>query len=1234
MLSRNQNNSLEPSREALEISPDDELFLSDIAHLALLSCRTSSAAISLLGANGQWRTRTAGAEECDLARAETLFAQTVFYDDIHVTAPAGQAQNEVPRSHPFSPPIRFYAGAPLTSSEGEFFGVLAVMDTDAARSLDREQMDALRRLARQTVSHAEMRRQIANQEALLAGHSQAATAAKPVVHRDPEMDLKRLAAIVDSFDEAVLGATLDGAIVHWNKGAEKLYGYSAGEILGKNTSFLSGEGEHNLLPGVTARLMRGETIDPVEVSRRRKDGSQFFAALSFSPIRGAEEEITGVSCIARDITARVAAERARAESEARLRRLTDAAFEGVSVWQNGLLVEASPALATMFGYDTPAEMLGFTPEALMTPESRTIILQNIAANYEQPYEALLRRRDGSTFDAEIRGHIIALNGEQARVTAVRDISDRKAMEAELRESRRFAESISENSASIIFVFDLDAKENVYSNRNLTDFLGYSFSEAAEMGPNLLEAIIHPEDIPRLVDHIDRFGDVPDGVIVDIEYRVRHVSGAWRWIWSREVVFERHTDGRASRILGNVQDITKIKELEAQLCASAEQLSKREAALSALLQSAPVVLYAADANGIVVLSEGMGLTALGLKPGEAVGRSVFDFTGGDPEMETNTRRALAGEAVSYDTRAGQLYLHVELQPVRDADGAFGGLIGVCFDVTERVVSEERFRVLFEQSSDAIFLLDPVTQGGIVDCNAAALSLLGGSEKADLLGLNPMDFSPEMQPDGQRSSEKKFRVSRQLRDYGGTRFEWTHERPDRTQIDVEVTQTTVSLSRGATVLSVCHDLTDQKRIEQEIRDYASILHHQKEALEQAAQDLARRNEDLSRARDAAQSATKAKSAFLASMSHEIRTPMNGVLGMTSLLLDTNLTDEQRDYAETVRSSGQSLLTILNDILDFSKIEAGKLDFEHLPFDLRRTVADIVSLMGGAARTKGLQVIFDVDNDVPSALIGDAGRLRQIMANIVGNSIKFTERGRVTVRVQLGELTERDALIEFRVTDTGIGISEEAQKRLFQSFSQADASTTRRFGGSGLGLAICKQLVEIMGGQIGVLSVIGQGSTFWFSVRLARHETESPSPSPAIRQDRAPRQSAAVSSQGACILLVEDNAINQKVAKRLLEKQGHSVDVACNGREAVAMAGDKSYDLVLMDCQMPEMDGWEATRAIRKREGAGADAGRLPIVALTAGAMAEDRAECFDAGMDGFLTKPFKTEDLYTVLSTYLR
>jgi PAS domain S-box-containing protein len=386
-------------------------------------------------------------------------------------------------------------------------------------------------------------------------------------------------------------------------------------------------------------------------------------------------------------------------------------------------------------------------------------------------------------------------------------------------------------------------------------------------------------------------------------------------------------------------------------------------------------------------------------------------------------------------------------------------------------------------------------------------------------------------------------------------------------------------------------------------------------------------MSHARDRANEASRMKSDFLANVSHEIRTPMNGVIGITDLLLETDLDDRQRDYAHTVRSSGRALLRIIDDILDFSKIEAGKLEIEEIEIDLRAIVEGVVDLFAVRAQAKGIEVVTVIDGAVPHVVTGDPGRVRQVLTNLLDNSIKFTHAGEIVIRVAAVD-TGADLVVRFEVSDTGDGLAEDKLATIFQPFVQADTSTSRRYGGTGLGLAISSQLVALMGGDCGVSSRLGEGSRFWFTIRV---QASAGRAMLAPAAPTVPGSGSTGDPAGRKLLLAEDNPINQKVASAMLSGAGYHVDTVLTGAAAVVAAAARDYDAILMDCQMPELNGYEATAAIRTREG---PRRHTPIIAMTAGARREDRERCVAEGMDGYLVKPVSQDALLEVVTRSLK
>lgn len=521
-----------------------------------------------------------------------------------------------------------------------------------------------------------------------------------------------------------------------------------------------------------------------------------------------------------------------------------------------------------------------------------------------------------------------------------------------------------------------------------------------------------------------------------------------------------------------------------------------------------------------------------------------------------------------------------------------------------LSEERFKAIFTLARDPIIAAD--LEMNLVLFNQAAEATFGW-KASEIIG-EPLDLlAPPRHRDKFRAEFASFMDGSDRQAQGQGVSLWAMRRNGE-EFAAEASVSLVAAPGGVMLAAVVRDVSEQR---------AAQISLQRQAEEMAA--LAQR---LDAALAAAEQASRAKSEFLATMSHEIRTPLNGVLGMTRLLLDQSVTADQREKLEIINDSGEALLAILDDILDFSKLEAGRVELEASDFDVARVVRSTVALMDSRAKLKGLTLGVDVDAQTPKTVNGDANRLRQILLNLVGNAVKFTEAGGVNVSVTADE----EGRLRFVVQDTGIGIDAAAQRRLFQDFAQADASVARRFGGSGLGLAICKRLAALMGGDIGVDSRLGEGSRFWVAIPFGKAEHADAPPQCAP----APIAKAAA-DRPLRVLLAEDNCVNQMVIRGLLERRGHKVVTAEDGVQAVEAARGGGFDVILMDMLMPVMDGVEAARFIRSLP---PPVGETPIIALTASVLEGDAQKCRDAGMNDFVSKPVAPETLYAALAAAAR
>ncbi|MGA2326450.1 MAG: PAS domain S-box protein [Bryobacteraceae bacterium] len=891
------------------------------------------------------------------------------------------------------------------------------------------------------------------------------------------------------------------------------------------------------------------------------------------------------------------------ESEARFRSLfEDAPIAYHEIDRNGVVQRVNQAECELLGFDR-AQMVGRPVWEFVAPEARETSRRAVARKIagEQALAPFLReylRGDGTQVMVEIHERLI--RDAQGHVTGIRsallDVTARHRAEQALQESEARYRNLFENVPIGIYRTTPGGRI-LMANPALVQMLGYSSFE--ELATRNLE---HEGFDPSYDRREFRAALEGGGEIKGCEALWRRRGGA-RIAVRENARAVRAGDGTVLYYEGTVEDVTDRKRAE-------EALEQANSLLEAVIRASPLAIATVDREGNVRSWNPAAEKIFGFSAEEVLGRPAPHISS-DRYAEFHGRLAATVEGGQLDaaevrfTRKDGSAVDASLwtAPLRDGRGEVQGAVGIIADITQRKRdeqrlrdSEERYRDLFENAHDIIFSID--LEGNFTSLNKAA-ERASGYSRAEGLRMN-MD---QLAAPRDRARMREL-VAMKLAGGGATTEEVSILAKDGREILLEVSSRLIfQEGRPVGIQSIGRDVTERKRHQDELARYT--------------RELQRKNEELSDALTAARAAAEAKNRFLANMSHEIRTPMNGIVGMVDLLLATPLGPEQREYAETVQMSAVALVTVIGDILEFSRIEAGKLELETAPFEPAAALDQACALLGLRARQKGLQLSSSVDPAVPRIVCGDASRLRQVLVSLIGNAIKFTERGEIAVRLALESETGGTVSVRATVRDTGIGIAPERCAPLFESFVQGDDSATRKFGGAGLGLAISKQLVEMMGGRIGLESEVGRGSTFWFTAQF-RKQIEPATPAPADSRAAA----GSISPAGVRVLLAEDNEVNRRITLRMLEKSGFCAEAVCDGRQAADAVLAGHYDVVLMDVHMPEMDGFAATAEIRGREREGR---HTPIIAMTARALAGDREECLAAGMDDYITKPARMEEL---------
>ncbi len=1020
-----------------------------------------------------------------------------------------------------------------------------------------------------------------------------------------------LQAVIDAVPALINVKDTQGRYVMSNRYHQEFLGLSEQDVQGKTSETVSIEHAAAMSKLDLEVIETGQPIPFFDFELKKKNDDVRQAICTKAPLKDADGRVVGVITTTIDISERRQAEERLAESEARFRQILDESPIAISIVDRdtGERLFGNPRLAAMLGADSLDDVLQIDiDQSFVDPakfeEAREIFDREGRLDH---FEAERYRLDRKTkWWSLVTWRQINFEGRRARIAWTLDITKRKAAEQQIGLQSAILRVTLDSMPSGLCVFD--------ENMNYVTF-NRQFSEVWGLEPDQVQVGTSAWETAYFLAERGDFGDAHRNRFV-----VERINAVREGNLSSEVpladgrvVYARYGEWYNGYLVGVFDDVTAQKS--AQMI-----LEETQARLTAITENVPIMLALKGLDGRFLSANSIFAEWHETTVDNLIGKTAHDLIPKDradevAELERKVIESgeiviLEAESVLHKTQEGRPTIYRLMKfPVRDREGAIMGLGTAMTDITEQKEAE---RELAYQKAILETTLETMDQGitmfdeklNVITANSKFLELLKFPKDRFPTGTNLSEFfrfnakRGEYGPgDVEQQVQERIELARKFEPH---HFERT--RPNGMVIDIRGNP----LPNRSGFVTTYSDVTQQKRAERALREAKLV----------------------------AEEANRAKSSFLANMSHEIRTPLNAIVGLTGLALKTDLTEQQADYLTKVDMSSHALLGLIDDILDFSKIEAGKMEIEAVAFNLDDVMENLSTMTTARVGAKPLDIQFHVEPSVPKNLKGDPLRLGQVLINLTANAIKFTAKGKVVVNVLPGPSstagTAEKQMLRFEVTDTGIGMSRDQIGKLFQPFTQADISTTRQFGGTGLGLAISQSLVTMMGGEIGVDSTEGKGSTFWFTaeVTVLPDDLTKDAASTHRSKPKDPRSDALERIAGLRVLLVEDNEINQQVAREFLGLAGVTVDIASNGKIAIDMVAATPYDAVLMDVQMPLMDGYQATKIIR------ADTRHkdLPIIAMTAHAMQSEREKCLAVGMNDHVIKPIDPNRLYAALATW--